>query len=90
MIETLDKPNSLLFQAKLKSYLVETPEEKNGFGLAFEELIAEYPTFIDVYLQYWKYLKFRLGQLSGRALELDINNKTKQVLKKRGLLGAAA
>jgi len=41
-------------------------------------------------LQYWKYLKFRLGQLSGRALELDINNKTKQVLKKRGLLGAAS
>lgn len=90
MIETLDKPNSLLFQAKLKSYLVETPEERNGFGHAFEALIKEYPTFIDVYLQYWKYLKFRLGQLSGRALELDINNKTKQVLKKRGLLGAAS
>lgn len=60
-IEALDRPNSLLFQARLKAYLVETPEESKGFGKAFEELINEFPTFIDAYLQYWKYLKFRLG-----------------------------
>ena len=30
-------------------------------GVAFEELLKLYPTFIDGYLEYWKYLKFRLG-----------------------------
>jgi hypothetical protein len=49
-IEALDRPNSLLFQAKLKGYLVENPDESNGFGKAFEELINEYPSFIDAYL----------------------------------------
>ena len=52
-------------------------------------MINEYPTFIDAYLQYWKYLKFRLGQLSGRA-EFELDTKTKTVLKKKGLMSKAA
>lgn len=49
-IEKLDRPNSLLFQANLESYCVETIDNPEGFGVAFEELIDEYPTFIDAYL----------------------------------------
>lgn len=60
-IESLDRPNSLLFQANLTAYCVETADEPAGFGLAFEQLIEDYPTFIDAHLQFWKYLKFRLG-----------------------------
>ena len=49
-MESLDRPNALLFQANLRAYCVETPDEPNGFGKAFEELIDEYPTFIDAYI----------------------------------------
>ena len=69
-IEMLDRPNSLLFKANLIAYCVETADEPKGFGRAFEELIEEYPTFIDAHLQFWKYLKFRLAQLSGRMLDI--------------------
>jgi hypothetical protein len=49
-IELLDRPNSLLFKANLQAYCVETLDNPTGFGSAFEELISEYPTFIDAYL----------------------------------------
>jgi hypothetical protein len=60
-IELLDQPNSLLFKANLQAYCVETIDELAGYGQGFETLICEYPTFIDAYLQFWKYLKFRLA-----------------------------
>jgi len=87
-IESLDRPNSLLFQANLKAYCVETLDEPDGFGLAFEELINEYPTFIDAYLQFWKYLKFRLSQLSGRKIQSSMDAATRKALKKRGTITA--
>lgn len=59
-------------------------DQPEGFGVVFEELIDEYPSFIDAYLQLWKYLKFRLGQLSGRGLE-DMKS-----LKKKGMTNAAS
>jgi hypothetical protein len=86
-IESLDRPNSLLFQANLKAYCVETIDEPDGFGQAFEELINEYPTFIDAYLQFWKYLKFRLSQMSGRTMD---SGASKKMMKKRGTMSAAA
>lgn len=88
-IESLDRPNSLLFQANLKAYCVETVDEPNGFGIAFEELIKEYPSFIDAHLQFWKYLKFRLGQLSGRATDYEMSAKNKKAMKKRGIMKEA-
>lgn len=60
-MESIDRPNSLLFQANLWAYCVETPDEPKGFGRAFEDLIDEYPTFIDAHIHLWKYLKFRLA-----------------------------
>ena len=90
-VEALDRPNSMLFEANLKAYCVETAEEPGGFGKAFEELIDEYPTFIDAYLQFWKYLKFRLGELSGRALNFDlVTASDKKALKSKGMWSAAS
>ena len=61
-IEKIDKPNSLLFQARMDAYLIEAPaggaETSNQTepGAAFERLLELFPTFIDGYIHYWKYL----------------------------------
>lgn len=61
-VERLDKPNCLLYKAKIQAYLSESLTS-NQWGSPFEEVVKEYPSFIDGYLQFWKYLKFRLTQL---------------------------
>ena len=66
-LEKIDRPNSLLFKARMQAYLVENIDTTTQFGKAFEELLEEYPSFIDGYIHYWKYLKHRLVQLSGRT-----------------------
>ena len=59
-IEEIDRPNCLLFQSKIKSYLCE--KDTTYIGKYFEELLKYYPSFIDGYIEYWKYLKFKLTQ----------------------------
>lgn len=44
----------------MEAFLIETPEGIENFGKAFERLLESFPTFIDGYIHYWKYLKFRL------------------------------
>ena len=44
----------------MESYLLEA--ETVRVGSAYEEFLQEYPRFIDGYIQYWKYLKFRLTE----------------------------
>jgi len=65
-MEELDKPNSLLLKARMEAYLIEDVNETKNFGQAYENLVNEFPSFIDAYVHYWKYLKFRLTQLTGR------------------------
>ena len=62
----IDQPNSLLFQARMEAYLLENETSEN-FGKAFDTLIEEYPTFIDGYINYWHYLKYRLSTLTKKA-----------------------
>ena len=48
-------------QARMEAYLIETPEtSEDRYGEAFERLIQQFPTFIDGYLEFWHYLKYRL------------------------------
>lgn len=51
-------------------------------GQAFEELLKLYPTFIDGYLEYWKYLKFRMGGFKGckESLVLKMRDIAEQAL----------
>ena len=65
-LEKIDRPNSLLFKARMQAYLVETIDTTQ-FGKAFDELLEQYPSFIDGYIHFWKYLKHRLVQLTGRS-----------------------
>ena len=58
-VEKLDKPNCLLQKSRIESYLLEG--ESRTIGKAFLELLSQYPSFIDAYIEYWKYLKFRLN-----------------------------
>ena len=58
-VEKLDKPNCLLYKSRIESYLLEGETSKT-LGNAFLELLQMYPSFIDAYIEYWKYLKFRL------------------------------
>ena len=60
-MEKIDQPNSLLLQARMEAYLIEKPEQ-NEIGAAFERLIQQFPTFIDGYIEFWHYLKYRLTQ----------------------------
>ena len=64
MMERIDKPNSLLFQARLEAYLVESVDHSEQFGVAFKRMIEQYTTFIDGYIHHWHYLKWRLTSLS--------------------------
>jgi hypothetical protein len=64
-MEVIDKPNCMLFIARLEAYLIENIVQTQQFGASFERLVEEYPSFIDAYVHYWKYLKFRLIQLQG-------------------------
>ena len=66
-LEKIDRPNSLLFKARMQAYLVENIDTTEHFGRAFEELLEEFPSFIDGYIHFWKYLKHRLCQLTGRS-----------------------
>lgn len=63
-IEKIDMPNSLLFQARMEAYLIESSSkvDETETGQAFERLLEQFPTFIDGYIHYWKYLKFRMSQ----------------------------
>lgn len=63
-LEKIDRPNSLLFQARMESYLIESNQDTEDYGQAFQRLLEQYPTFIDGYIHYWKYLKFRMTSLS--------------------------
>ena len=73
-IERLDRPNALLLKARMDAYLIESVEQVGRstasnpfeFGRRFEELIKEFPSFIDSYIHYWKYLKFRIQEMTGR------------------------
>ena len=82
-MEELDKPNSLLLKARMEAYLIEDVNETENFGQAYEDLVTEFPSFIDAYVHYWKYLKFRLTQLTGR------NGSNVQDRRKTGLLKSA-
>ena len=62
-LEKVDRPNLLLFKARMQGYLVENVDTTEHYGRHFEELLEEYPSFIDGYIHFWKYLKFRLVQL---------------------------
>mmetsp|Transcript_7731 Transcript_7731/g.9294 ORF Transcript_7731/g.9294 Transcript_7731/m.9294 type:complete len:166 (+) Transcript_7731:1400-1897(+) len=64
MMERIDKPNSLLFQARLEAYLIESESDSDNFGVAFKRLLEQFPTFIDGYIHHWHYLKWRLTSLS--------------------------
>lgn len=64
-MEKIDKPNSMLFQARMEAYLIETGEDEN-YGKAFEVLLDQFPTFIDGYINYWHYLKYRLTDISSK------------------------
>lgn len=77
----IDKPNSLLFQARMESYLIETENSEN-FGQAFATLIEQYPTFIDGYINYWHYLKYRLTSLSSQGGQ---PKHAKQIKDKSGI-----
>jgi len=44
----------------MESYLLERGTKQ--IGCSFEELIKKYPSFIDAYIEYWKYLKHRMTQ----------------------------
>ena len=48
----------------MEAYLIESPEMTENFGESFERLLEVYPTFIDGYIHFWRYLKFRLTSLS--------------------------
>ena len=50
----------MLYQARVESYLEELGSDKLKMGSKFGELVEKYPAFIDGYIEYWKYLKFRL------------------------------
>lgn len=58
-MEKIDLPNSLLLQARMEAYLIES-DSSGSFGEAFERLIQQFPTFIDGYIEFWHYLKYRL------------------------------
>lgn len=59
-VEKLDKPNCILYKSRIESYLLEQGQKQ--IGAAFDDLLSSYPSFIDGYIEYWKYLKFRLTQ----------------------------
>lgn len=59
-VSSLDKPRCKLYIARCESYLLEKGTEE--VGKAFEQLLKLYPSFIDAYIEYWKYLKFRMTQ----------------------------
>jgi len=48
----------------MEGYLIETNQDTENYGIAFEKLLEQYPTFIDGYIYYWQYLKFRLTSIS--------------------------
>ena len=68
-LEKVDRPNLLLFKARMQAYLVESVDTTEQFGKHFEDLLEDYPSFIDGYIAFWKYLKFRLVQLQGRSFK---------------------
>jgi len=83
-MERIDRPNSLLFQARMEAYLIEQPAATVIFGKAFEKLLELYPTFIDGYIHYWHYLKFRLTQMSKRGPQGVKAKHADQVLDNSG------
>ena len=44
----------------MEGYLMESDHQTEDYGLAFQRLLEIYPTFIDGYIHYWQYLKFRM------------------------------
>ena len=81
-MEKIDQPNSLLLQARMEAYLIETPQNEN-YGEAFERLIQQFPTFIDGYIEFWHYLKYRLTQYSKKG-RIDIRKHADQIVDKSG------
>ena len=67
MMERIDRPNSMLFQARLDGYVVEASGQSQDYGESFSELLDAYPTFIDGYIHHWHYLKWRLATLTKQS-----------------------
>ena len=65
----LDKPRCKLYIARCESYLLEKGTE--NIGGAFEQLLKVYPSFIDAYIEYWKYLKFRMTHKQMQGIKTD-------------------
>lgn len=70
-----------MYRARVESYLEELGNDKLKMGDKFEELVSAFPAFIDGYIEYWKYLKFRLTvkQKSSQGSE-----KTNEIVDDRG------
>lgn len=91
-IERLDRPNALLLKARMDAYLIEsvlqvgrsTATNPLEFGRRFEELIKEFPSFIDGYIHYWKYLKFRIQEMTGRQGAKEKVKHAEQIIDKSG------
>ena len=62
-IEKLDKANCLLYKSRIESYLLQDGCEP------FKRLLELYPSFIDGYLEYWKFLKFQLTRLQKAGMQ---------------------
>lgn len=75
-MEKIDRPNSLLVQARMDAYLIETPEtSEDNYGESFERLIQLFPTFIDGYIEFWHYLKYRLTQQAKKGGNIDLRKQ---------------
>lgn len=52
-IEKLDRPNCMLYNCRVQSYLSGAPDSS-----LFDQLITSLPSFIDGYIEFWKFLRY--------------------------------
>ena len=67
----------------MQAYLIESPDSNESYGETFERLIQEFPTFIDGYIEFWHYLKYRLT-LQSKNGRIDMRKHADQITDKSG------